>query len=862
MPHIEGQSLRERLAHQGELPIGEAVRILRDVVDALDHAHKHGVVHRDIKPDNVMLSERHALVTDFGVAKAVSEATGAHKLTTEGVALGTPAYMSPEQAAADKHIDHRADIYAVGAVAYELLTGRPPFTGTTPQEVLSAHVTQTPDPVTKYRATVPPALAQVVMTCLEKKAADRWQSAEELLPQLEALATPSGGVTPTGTVPTATTAQLQPRRVLVAVIATAVVLAALVGTAWRFGFRTRSEDAIAAAARPLDERPWVIVAAFEGQADDPDLLDAARAYVMATLDQSELVVAVPDDQIRQALRAAGRADTATLDNDLARELAVRSGVSQLVQGRVDQIGGRYSIVLRLVDTEGGTVSASASQTAETDADLMSSLAAAGSQLFPALGGDQLGARASRELYTVMTPSFEAFKVARYGYRAYRRGDEVGARRLLWQALELDPDFAMVWKYLGHSYFVSGMRDSVEYYYGEALKRRERLDEGAASDVEALMAVIRNDLGTALRIYERLQRQGRPLYHNHALTLNHLERRDEGAELYRRALSRQLQPNPTTLNNLAGTLLYLGEFDETPDLSRLLDSLGHVDVPLHGLVGASVESDWDGLERLAQGLRDDPGAEADHRRIAARTVAATRLLRGRGSSAGEQLEWERAEADEGGTAVSAPLLASVWAAWFTEGQLAPLAENPVPDTSATGVFARAARAASLGDTARARRELARLTARPDHAAGFYGEAPAFLEAVIAAQGARWQEVVDLLGPGAARGYDVGNFIIESPRIPRQWLAAEAYRRLGRPDSAAVLYERVAELRGSFQEIVARAGVYPFVHRRLAQAYTELGQDVRAAEHWNVFLEVFTDPDPGLEFMVTDAREALAALARER
>ncbi len=201
MPYEEGQSLRDRLAHEGELPITEAVRILRDVVDALAHAHKHGVVHRDIKPDNVLLSERHALVTDFGVAKAVSEATGAQKLTTEGVALGTPAYMSPEQAAADKRIDHRADIYAVGALAYELLTGRPPFVGTSPQEVLAAHVTQAVEPVTKHRETVPPVLAQLVMRCLEKKPADRWQTAEQLLPQLEALVTPSGGITPAGARP-------------------------------------------------------------------------------------------------------------------------------------------------------------------------------------------------------------------------------------------------------------------------------------------------------------------------------------------------------------------------------------------------------------------------------------------------------------------------------------------------------------------------------------------------------------------------------------------------------------------------------------------------------------------------------------
>ncbi|MCH8937172.1 MAG: serine/threonine protein kinase [Gemmatimonadetes bacterium] len=124
MPFVRGESLRERIQKEGELPITEAIKILREVVDAL--AHEQGVVHRDIKPDNIMISGRHALVMDFGVAKAVSEATGRQQLTTAGVALGTPAYMAPEQATADPNTDHRADIYAVGAVAYELLTGRPP----------------------------------------------------------------------------------------------------------------------------------------------------------------------------------------------------------------------------------------------------------------------------------------------------------------------------------------------------------------------------------------------------------------------------------------------------------------------------------------------------------------------------------------------------------------------------------------------------------------------------------------------------------------------------------------------------------------------------------------------------------------
>jgi len=200
MPFIAGESLRAKLAREGELPVAEVARILREVTDALAYAHRNGVVHRDIKPENVLMSEGHAVVTDFGVAKAVSASSGS-SLTSLGVALGTPAYMAPEQAAADPHVDHRADLYAVGVLAYEMLCGRTPFVAASPQAMLAAHITQAPEPVLQHRRTVSPALSSAIMRCLEKRAADRWQNAAELSAQLESAAAPSGGHVPTGAGP-------------------------------------------------------------------------------------------------------------------------------------------------------------------------------------------------------------------------------------------------------------------------------------------------------------------------------------------------------------------------------------------------------------------------------------------------------------------------------------------------------------------------------------------------------------------------------------------------------------------------------------------------------------------------------------
>src|ERR671916_917738 len=197
MPFVEGESLRVRLG-RGPLSVREAVSVMKDVTRALAYAHGRGVIHRDIKPDNIIISGATATVTDFGVAKAVAASRagpargpaevrtpGGSTITHAGVSLGTPMYMAPEQAAADPNTDHRADVYALGIVAYEMLVGAPPFHGRSPQALLAAQLTELPRPISQRRYGVPAALEQLIMQCLEKNPTDRPRNAGDMVRALD-----------------------------------------------------------------------------------------------------------------------------------------------------------------------------------------------------------------------------------------------------------------------------------------------------------------------------------------------------------------------------------------------------------------------------------------------------------------------------------------------------------------------------------------------------------------------------------------------------------------------------------------------------------------------------------------------------
>ena len=433
MPFVEGESVRARLQREGALPIADAVRILREVADALAFAHSQGVVHRDIKPDNVLMSGKHALVADFGVAKALSEASGRNDVTTMGVALGTPAYMAPEQAAADPHLDHRVDVYALGVLGYELLVGEPPFVRRSPQQVIAAHLSEAAPAVSQRRQSTPPALDALIARCLAKQPSDRYQSAEDVVAELERLATPTGMAPTTGATTLPVTPPVRRNRVLIIGVVAAVAVAA-----WAF-LRPK-------AASALDPNA-VVVLPFEFSAS-PEL-SYLRQGIVNLLESSLTGEGGPRAVASQTTIAhwkrAGGADRG-LTEDEARAIARELGAGQLLTGSIVGTPGNVILNATLVATEKGRPDVQATVNGPAD-----SIASLGARLTSQLLSLRVGEGTERlaSLASVPPPALRAYLE---GQELFRTGSHGDALRAYERALAIDSTFALA--ALGHAFATS------------------------------------------------------------------------------------------------------------------------------------------------------------------------------------------------------------------------------------------------------------------------------------------------------------------------------------------------------------------------------------------------------------------------
>ncbi len=449
MPYVEGETLRQRLQREGQLPIDDALRIARETADALDYAHQQGIVHRDIKPENILLASRHALVADFGIARALGHATAEdgvsreQRLTETGMSIGTPAYMSPEQASADREVGPRSDIYSLGCVLYEMLGGEPPFTGPNAQAILLRKFTETPRPLRSLRDTVPLAVEEAVSKALARSPADRFSTAGDFVKVLEtAGARQTSGVTnpPTAVVDSPPTTVLRRpalllRYPLVATLLVGIAIGLGVLFAWRRGHQ--AEDAVGGAAKRVAVLPFENL----GSAEDEYFSDGITDEVRGKLSSLRGL------QVTARSSSAEYKKTRKRPQEVGREL----GVDYLLTGTVRWEKGkggasRVRVSPELIQVSTGATTwqqpfdAALTDVFQVQADIAGRVAEA---LNVALGTD-----AREKLAERPTQNLAAYDAFLKGEAAYAQGNTPATLReavgYFEQAVALDSTFAVAW----------------------------------------------------------------------------------------------------------------------------------------------------------------------------------------------------------------------------------------------------------------------------------------------------------------------------------------------------------------------------------------------------------------------------------
>ena len=838
MELVSGETLAQRMA-QGPLPTSDLLRIGAQIADALEHAHRAGLVHRDLKPSNVMLTQSGAKLMDFGLARpAHLPARGSNDvtataperwydadepITTRGNAIGTLPYMSPEQLEG-KQVDARTDLWALGCVLYELATGERAFGGASSVAITSAILRGEPRKISDLSRVAPPALERLVRACLAKDPADRIQTAHDAKLQLNWMA------------------EGRPLRAsirswrLVAGIAAIVAL-----VAWGFwSMRGRNVASTGAAKTPI------LVAEFDGPASDPDLTAAARQLVMAGLDESSRFESVPRDAIKRALAIAGRSESTHVDASLARELAFRNGIKVMVEGRIVRVGKVYSMVLIARDADDGHALQSVTGSAQSENDLIKALADLTRRLRKQLGERPEALVSTRIRWLAATPSFEAYKKYAEAFDLQQmRGDDAASIVLLNEALRIDPDFAEAWalKNFGHGHM--GQGDSAKFALSEALKRPGRLTEEGRMFLQGLQDVHNGDYASADRTYRELIRRGYQLsssYGNHGWVLLEAGRYREALEEYRRAAhASRFGPQQWVLWGEIGLLMMFGEVAEARSEARHLKGtyVDAVELSLEGAAGR-----WGQADSIAAAVLGDPIRTENAGEAAAEVRAALAVSRGSIREARDLLHRSRSgpgalkdeDADE--TRLETDVLIDAIAGPSAK----PTSVRIDRRQSDYGLAVRGLYAAQRGDRSLARQALRLANARPKAKplAERGDSALAVLEAYLQGSEGHWAEAATRFSRIAGQGEGPGQ--IFSPILVR-WLAGMAFERSGKRDSAAVYYELALDPRQLFWPRVLQSKMLSsFAHERLFRIYAPSSRQAEAKRHWKIFAADFTNPDP--------------------
>ncbi len=874
MPLVEGESLRAKLDREDALPVNTAVRILRDVADALAYAHAHGVVHRDIKPDNILLSGSHAVVTDFGVAKAMSAAASGHSsLTSMGVALGTPAYMAPEQAAADPHVDQRADIYALGAVGYEMLCGRPPFVGMTAQQVLAAHVTQTPEPCASHRATVPPALNALIMRCLEKRPADRPQQAEEIVAELEAMATPSSGTQPTGA--SLATSITQPRRAhrsrrTVLLGAGTLVAAGVLYAALRLlGIVGPMHTLIAAGV--MSEQQRILLSDFENRAADTTLGPTLTEAFRVDLAQSRAVQLEPPTAVAEALTRMQRPARTALTPALAREVAERGGLKAVVTGEIDPVGAGYVLSASVVGASDGRVLTAVRETADNAGALIPALDRLSRALRAEIGESLKTIRADEPLADVTTASMDALRKYTAAVRLADAGDDEGALPLLQAATQADTSFATAYRKLAAVLVnTGGSSEAIFDASTRAYTHRDRLPELERDHADGFyFGNVTFDIPKEVAAYQAalaLRPDDDVALIDLGLALERLGQFGAAESLY----TSEISLDPAELNgyvDLADAQANEGRFaaaDSTLARSRRTIP-GNMQGSFFPVFVAAAERHFAAAESLGRAVMPHLPPRAGGRQFTTALLANVSVVRGRLAEATQRAHDAMAIADERGLAgqylQGAVELGDIEtryrdrpAAALTTISTAlarhPLASIPTADRP----YADLARLyVSAGRVDEARRMLDEYDrAVPEGTRRGNNQREAALGDVAAADGHVPDAIAHYHAYHSIDGTCVSCGLFE---------LAEMYRRNGNADSALAYYTSAIDAPGLFRTLID-SRTLAASYQRLGELQEKAGNRSAARDAYTHLIDLWADADPELQPIVRDVRARVARLASDK
>ena len=482
MPYVEGHSLRERLQLERQLSLEEALRITGEIASALSYAHSHDVVHRDIKPENILLSDGEAIVADFGIARAIT-AAGQPRLTTAGITVGTPEYMSPEQAAGEAQVDGRTDVYSLGCVLYEMLAGEPPFTGRTAQAINARRLTDPVPSLHTVRETVPPALEHAVKKALAKVPADRFATAAQFAQALAAVRTSS----PTRPAPASDTgAHAGARRRLAATVVGLVLAAGLAWGWWR---------AHAGRGQPLSaNRVAVLPFTYSGAGQFRHLGGGMAGLLSTVLDGVGQIRTVDPTAVSGMIEQEGdKAEPAA-----ARRAAERLGAARYVVGNiVEDAAGHVSITATAYDlTVPGRGPVRASVEGDVGGHLFRLVNELAVQLRSAFGMEE----SSRRLESVSTGSVMALNQYLKGEAALRTGDYRSAADAFRAAVEADALFALAWYRLAYTLSFTERSAQAPQALARALALGDRMSERDRRLAQALSALLQVQTDRADRLY--------------------------------------------------------------------------------------------------------------------------------------------------------------------------------------------------------------------------------------------------------------------------------------------------------------------------------------------------------------------------